>query len=413
LNVALPLVDRRTARQVDWLLIGAVLALATLGLFLVYSATSHAGSTHPGFHWRQLTWFGVGVACAYVVASLHYRAYDTLAWFAYGISIVLLVLVFFVGIEVYGAKRWLGVGSIRFQPSELAKLATILLLARHLDQKRVDLSRPVTWISPFLIVAIPMALVMKEPDLATSLSFFVFFVAMMFWAGMPLSSLALALSPVLNVALFFLTRSLWPFFVLFALLLAWTRPRLHVFLLLAVLNGAVAIGVPRLWAGLEPYQRGRIETFLNPGEDPTGAGYQVIQSQIAIGSGGTLGRGYLRGTQKGLQFLPQKHTDFIFSVLGEELGFWGTALALVLFAIVCFRGLRIAQTARNAFGSLIAVGVVSVFFYHVLVNILMTLGWAPVAGVPLPFLSYGGTSLVMTCLQIGLLANVGLRRHEY
>ena len=173
------------------------------------------------------------------------------------------------------------------------------------------------------------------------------------------------------------------------------------------------IGLPHLWNGLEPYQRGRIETFLDPDEDPTGAGYQVIQSQIAIGSGGPIGRGYLHGTQKALSFLPMKHTDFIFSVLGEELGFWGTSLALLLFGVVCFRGLWIAQTARNAFGSLIAVGVVSVFFYHVLVNVLMTLGWAPVAGVPLPLLSYGGTSLVMNCLQIGILLNVGMRRQEY
>lgn len=411
--MALPLVDRRMLRQVDWVLVTAVLALAVLGLFLVYSATSHPGSQHAGFHWRQLTWLLVGVFCGYGVAALHYRAYDTLSWFVYALSIVLLILVFPIGIEVYGAKRWLGFGSFRFQPSEIAKLATILLLARHLDQKRVDLTRARNWIVPFLITAVPMALVLKEPDLATSLSFFVFFVAMMFWAGMPLSSLVLALSPALNVAAFFLTRHVWPFAALFVVILAWARPRLGFVVLLVALNGAVMVGLPHLWTSLEPYQRGRIETFLDPSQDPSGAGYQVIQSQIAIGSGGTLGRGYLKGTQKGLSFLPQKHTDFIFSVLGEELGFWGTSLAILLFAVVCFRGLWIAQTARNAFASLLAVGVVSVFFYHVVVNILMTEGWAPVAGVPLPLLSYGGTSLVMTCLQIGLLVNVGLRRHEY
>jgi rod shape determining protein RodA len=407
------MLDRRLLRQVDWVLVGAVVALATLGMFMVYSATSHPGSAHEGFHWRQLTWFAIGVVCAWGIASVHYRVYDTLAWFGYAISIVLLVLVFFVGVEVYGARRWLGIGSVRFQPSEIAKLWTILLLARHLDQKRLDLSRARNWIVPFLIVALPMGLVLKEPDLATSLSFFVFFVAMMFWAGMPITSLLLALSPALSIGLFFLFRTEWPFIVLFAGLLAWARPRLPAALVLLLLNGAVLVGLPHLWNSLEPYQRGRIETFLNPGSDPTGAGYQVIQSQIAIGSGGTLGKGYLEGTQKGLSFLPQKHTDFIFSVLGEELGFWGTSLALLLFSIVCFRGLWIAQTARNAFASLLAVGVVSVFFYHVLVNILMTLGWAPVAGVPLPLLSYGGTSLVMNCLQIGLLVNVGLRRHEY
>jgi len=411
--VALPLADRRDLRQIDWILILAVLGLVTIGLLLVYSATSHPGSAHLGFHWRQLTWFGIGVVCAYAVAAFHYRNYDTLAWVGYVISIVLLIAVFFVGVEVYGAKRWLRLGGFQFQPSELAKLCTIFVLARHLDQKRLDLSRAKNWVVPFLIVVVPMALVMKEPDLATSLSFFVFAVAMMFWAGMPLGTLALALSPVMSVVSFFLTKTEWPFAILFVGLLAWTRPRMPVLVLLVLLHLAVGIALPHLWNSLEPYQRGRIETFLNPGQDPTGAGYQVIQSQIAIGSGGALGRGYLEGTQKGLSFLPMKHTDFIFSVLGEELGFWGTSFVLILFAVVCFRGLRIAQMARNAFASLLAVGVVSVFFYHVLVNILMTLGWAPVAGVPLPLLSYGGTSLVMNCLQIGLLLNVGIHRHEY
>ena len=411
--MALPLADRRDLRQIDWILILAVLGLVTIGLLLVYSATSHPGSAHLGFHWRQLTWFGIGVVCAYAVAAFHYRNYDTLAWVGYVISIVLLIAVFFVGVEVYGAKRWLRLGGFQFQPSELAKLCTIFVLARHLDQKRLDLSRAKNWVVPFLIVVVPMALVMKEPDLATSLSFFVFAVAMMFWAGMPLGTLALALSPVMSVASFFLTKAEWPFAILFVGLLAWTRPRMPVLVLLVLVHLAVGIALPHLWDSLEPYQRGRIETFLNPGQDPTGSGYQVIQSQIAIGSGGAIGRGYLEGTQKGLSFLPMKHTDFIFSVLGEELGFWGTSLVLLLFAVVCFRGLRIAQMARNAFASLVAVGVVSVFFYHVLVNILMTLGWAPVAGVPLPLLSYGGTSLVMNCLQIGLLLNVGIHRHEY
>lgn len=411
--MALPLADRRGARQIDWILIFAVLALVTIGLLLVYSATSHPGSAHEGFHWRQLTWFGIGAVCAYGVAAIHYRNYDTLAWVAYALSLVLLVAVFFVGVEVYGAKRWLRVGGFQFQPSEIAKLATIFVLARHLDQKRLDLSRAKHWIAPFFIVLVPMLLVMKEPDLATSLSFFVFAVAMMFWAGMPLSTLLLALSPVFSVVGFFLTQTEWPFVVFFVALLAWTRPRMPVLVVLVLVNLAVGIALPHIWNGLEPYQRGRIETFLNPGADPTGAGYQVIQSQIAIGSGGPTGVGFLEGTQKGLSFLPMKHTDFIFSVLGEELGFWGTSLVLLLFAIVCFRGLRIAASARNAFASLVAVGVVSVFFYHVLVNVLMTVGWAPVAGVPLPLLSYGGTSLVMNCLQIGLLLNVGVHRHEY
>ena len=207
--------DRRSLRQLDWPLIGAVLALAALGICLVYSATSSPGSEHAGFQWRQLTWLGIGVLFAWGVTAVHYRVYDTLAWFGYALSLVLLILVFPIGTEVLGAKRWLRFGGFQFQPSEIAKLWTIFVLARHLDQKRLDLSRAKNWVIPTLIVFTPMALVLKEPDLATSLSFFVFFIAMMFWAGMPVTTLLLALSPVVSVALFFLTKSEWPFAIVF------------------------------------------------------------------------------------------------------------------------------------------------------------------------------------------------------
>src|SRR5262249_31269290 len=178
-----------------------------------------------GFHWRQLTWLGIGLVCGWVVAAVHYRVYDTLAWFGYALSLVLLILVFPVGTEVLGAKRWLRLGGVPFQPSQLAQPWTIFVLARHLDQKRLDLSRAKNWIIPIVITFVPMALVLKEPDLATSLSFFVFFVAMMFWAGMPMTTLLLALSPVMSVALFFLTRTDWPFATGFVAYLASSTPR--------------------------------------------------------------------------------------------------------------------------------------------------------------------------------------------
>ena len=307
--MALPLADRRDLRQIDWILIVAVLGLVTIGLLLVYSATAIPGSQHEGFAWRQLTWFGIGIVCAYAVAAIHYRNYDTLAWVGYAISLILLVAVFFVGVEVYGAKRWLRFAGFQFQPSELAKLSTIFVLARHLDQKRLDLSRAKNWIAPFFIVLIPMVLVMKEPDLATSLSFFVFAVAMMFWAGMPLGTLLLALSPVMSVGLFFLTKSEWPFALLFLGLLGWTRPRAPVLVVLLLVNLAVGIALPHLWDGLKPYQRDRIETFLNPGQDPTGSGYQVIQSRIAIGSGGPTGRGFTVATTVFFLRVPNESID--------------------------------------------------------------------------------------------------------
>jgi rod shape determining protein RodA len=191
------------------------------------------------------------------------------------------------------------------------------------------------------------------------------------------------------------------------------RPRLPVLLAILTLNVAVGWAVPHLWDRMHDYQKRRIETFLNPGNDPTGSGYQIIQSRIAIGSGGVLGKGYLKGSQKALAFLPMRHTDFIYSVVGEEFGLLGSLTVVLLYAVVILRGFRLAAMARNGFASLMVVGVVSTLFYHIMVNMLMTIGWAPVTGLPLPLLSYGGTALIVNCVQLGLLQNVAIRRQEF
>jgi len=236
---------------------------------------------------------------------------------------------------------------------------------------------------------------------------------MYFWAGMPAGQLLMGLSPVMNVALFFVTGSLWWFAGLFALLVAVFRPRITTLVVMLLLNIGVGASMPYLWDHLHDYQKRRIETFINPEHDPSGAGYQVIQSKIAIGSGGVAGKGFLKGTQKGLAFLPMRHTDFIYSVVGEEMGFLGAGFVVLLYATVILSGYRLASVARDGFASLVAVGVITALFFHILVNMLMTVGWAPVTGVPLPFLSYGGTALIVNCVQIGLLQNVALRRREY
>jgi len=323
------------------------------------------------------------------------------------------VAVLGVGTSAMGAKRWLDLGPIKFQPSELAKIATVFVLARRFDNRKLDLRKMRDWLPPLLITLVPFLLVAKEPDLGTSLSFPVILVAMYFWAGMPPGNLLLGLSPAFNVVMFFLTGSLLWFGAAFVVLLAVVRPRWPTLLLALSLNAAVAYAVPHLWDHMHDYQKRRIETFLNPGQDPHGAGYQIIQSKIAIGSGGLSGKGFLRGTQKGLAFLPMRHTDFIYSVVGEELGFLGALTVVILYAVVVLRGYRLALQARNAFASLMAVGLVSALFYHIIVNILMTIGWAPVTGLPLPLLSYGGTALIVNCVQLGLLQNVALRRQEY
>jgi rod shape determining protein RodA len=361
---------------------------------------------------KQLLWTGVALFAAWAAATIPLRVYDTLAWPLYLISLAGLVLVLVAGTSALGAKRWLDVGPLRFQPSELAKIGTVLLLARRFDSPQVNLKRFTQWATAAAITLVPFALVEKEPDLGTSLSFPAILIAMMFWAGLPLGTLLLALSPVLNVILFFATGNLIWFAAVLAALVAAVRPRLPMLLLVVALNGAVSYALPHLWNHLADYQKRRIETFLNPGQDPYGSGYQIIQSRIAMGSGGVLGKGYLRGTQKALAFLPMRHTDFIFSVVGEELGLIGTLTVVLLYVLLLTRAFRLAVAARSGFASLMAVGLSTALFYHVMVNMLMTIGWAPVTGLPLPLLSYGRTALIVNGIQIGLLENVALRRHE-
>lgn len=396
----------------DWPLALGTLGLIGMGLLTVYSATSIPGA-HEGLWVKQLAWCAIAFGAAWLVAAIHYRLYDSLAWPLYGISLVLLVAVLAVGSTRLGAKRWIDIGPVQFQPSEIAAIATTFVLARYFDNARLDLSRVRWWLPPLFIAMVPFALVAKEPDLGTALSFPVMLVAMYFWSGMPLARLLLGLSPVFNVALFFVTGSVWWFVALFAGLLALARPRPAFLVTILLVNGAVAYELPHLWNHMHDYQKRRIETFVNPDNDPYGAGYQIIQSKIAVGSGGVLGKGYLKGSQKALAFLPMRHTDFIYSVVGEELGFLGSLTVVLLYVVVILRGFRLAAVARDGFAGLMTIGVVTALFFHIMVNMLMTVGWAPVTGIPLPFLSYGGTALVVNCVQIGLLQNVALRRREY
>ncbi len=405
--------DRRLLRQLDGVLIGSAAGLVLIGVAMVLSATSSPHDVRAGFGLLQLAWLAVGIVLAVLAASIPMRAFDGGAPYLYGLSLVLLALVLVAGEEVSGARRWLALGPFRFQPSELAKLATVLLLARLLSEKELDLRRPRSWLLPILVSVIPALLVLRQPNLSTAISFGVLLVASLYWAGLSLTVLVAALLPVVNALLFLVTRSPWAVALTTGAGLLWTRPSRGWIVLTLALNGAVVLGLPVVLDRLEPYQRSRIETFLDPGRDPYGAGYQIIQSRIAIGSGGALGRGYLQGRQKSLQFLPEKHTDFIFSVVGEELGFWGTTLVLGLYLVLLLRGLWIARAARNRFSSLVAFSITSLLFFHLMVNVLMTIGWAPVTGIPLPFLSYGGTALVLTCVEVGLLVGIHYRRQEY
>ena len=401
----------------DWPMMLAASLLLLIGLATVYSATTVPGA-HEGLWTKQLLWLVLAVGAAWIATVFHYRAHDSLAYPLYGLSLVLLVAVLVMGTSAFGAKRWLDLGPVRFQPSEIAKIATVFVLARRLSHPKVDLTRFRHWFPPLLIALVPFALVAKEPDLGTSLSFPVILIAMYFWAGMRVGTLLLGLSPAaVLVMAFVMSPRQAPFWILLvlalAVLLAVVRPGRLLLVTVLLVNLGLGLAMPRVKDHLHDYQIRRIETFLNPDQDPQGAGYQIIQSRIAIGSGGVLGKGWLKGTQKALSFLPMRHTDFIFAVVGEERGLIGALTVVLLYAVIILRGYRLAAVARNGFASLMAVGLVSALFYHVMVNILMTIGWAPVTGLPLPLLSYGGTALIVNCIQLGLLQNVALRRQEY
>ena len=409
------MLTQRISADLDRTLLLTTLLLALIGIAFVYSATAMpASTTEHGLYLKQLLWLAIAIACGAVAAAVPYRIYEgKTAWLLYAVGVGCLLLTLFVGHVGLGAQRWLGYGPFKFQPSELAKVVTVMALASMLSQRRVDLTQLKTLLQLILVAGIPFLLVLKQPDLGTSVCFIMILITMLYWAGLSILFLFLILTPLINVALSFY----FPAWIIFAAILATvlyrSRLRLVPLFLVVAVNLVVGIATPQVWNHLEPYQRQRLTTFFDPGADSYGAGYQIIQSKIAIGSGRMLGKGFLHGTQKGLEFLPEQHTDFIFSVVGEETGFVGAAFVTVLYMMLILRGVRLAQRARNRFGSLLVIGMTSIFLYHVVVNICMTVGLAPVTGLPLPLLSYGGTSLLTSFIQVGLIQNVAMRWREY
>ncbi len=403
--------SRRPIFWDPWLIVPVIL-LVIIGAVTVYSATVLSRSGEVGLFQRHLVSIGLGVLLALVMAWLPPRILEDLAPLFYAVAVILLLLVLVAGESYGGARRWLSVGPARFQPSEPAKIATILFLGHYLARKRCDLSRFWSLAGALAIAAIPFLLVLREPDLGTSLAFVAIGGGMLLWAGLSWLTLFAFVSPLI-VALLSPWVLFWiPFLIAAVALLRHYRVGWLLIGLYALLHIGIAVETPRLWRSLEPYQRARLSTFLNPEREPAGAGYQVIQSKIAIGSGCMTGQGYGRGSQKALAFLPRQHTDFIYSVVGEEWGFLGGGLILLLFGVLLLRALALARLIRSRFGSVVAVGVVSLLFYHCAINVAMTLGMAPVTGLPLPFMSFGGSFMVTALAATGLLLGVAARRRE-
>jgi rod shape determining protein RodA len=361
----------RLFRNVDILLLLSTLGLIGFGLVMVYSST-HV-SARPFLYLRsQALHLAVGLIVGGLILAVDYRAFASSARILYVVNALLLgaVLVPHIGRSSLGAQRWIAIGPLgQFQPSEIAKFVIIITLAKHLTD-RPGPYQSVWDLAPFLgHVAIPMLLIFRQPDLGTALVYGAIFIGMLYAAG--------------------------------------ARRRD-----LATLGAAGVVLVPILWRFLKEYQRRRLLAFVHPNLDPLGSGYGIIQSKIAVGSGLEWGKGLFEGTQGVLRFVPEHHTDFIFSVIGEELGFVGAVVLLSLFLLWVYRGLRIAAVARDRFGALAAVGIVSMVAFHVFVNVGMTVGIMPITGIPLPFISYGGSALMAMVWATALLLSIGVRHQR-
>jgi rod shape determining protein RodA len=398
-------------RQLDKGLVVSVGALALYGLATLYSAGQTDVPTFVATIWhRQLLWLGVGLIAGGITFRTSPRMLEWATPYVYGIALFGLVLTLFIGTgagTAASSKSWIAIGGHRFgQPAELAKLAAILMLARWLATRREPPTMLRDLIMPGLIAGVPGFLVLKQPDLGSAIVFAAILFFMLFWAGTKLSLLVLAASPVIGLVLAFSTVAWGVWIAVLAGLLLWWRPYLwegFAIMALNVLGGVMALP---FWNRLAPYQQNRLLAFLNPDVDPRAAGWHVIQSKVAVGSGGLLGKGFTAGTQKRLAFLPAQHTDFIFSVVGEELGFVGVLVALCLFAWMLFSLLRVARKAADPFSSLCVFGIAGLLFTHIFENVSMTINLMPITGIPLPFFSYGGSFLLACSIGIGIALRV-------
>ncbi|HXE84082.1 MAG TPA: rod shape-determining protein RodA [Gemmatimonadales bacterium] len=399
------------ARQLDKALVLSVGLLALYGLATLYSAGQTDVPTFVATIWqRQVVWLGLGLVIGWITFRTSPRMLEWATPWVYAIAVFLLVLTLIFGTgagTAAGSKSWLALGGHRFgQPAELAKLAVILMLARWLATLREPPSMLRDLFMPGVIAGLPCLLVLKQPDLGSAIVFVAILFFMLFWAGTKPSLLVLAASPVIGLVLAFSTVAWGMWIAILAGLLLWWRPYLWEGLAIMTLNVLGGVLALPMWNRLAPYQQNRLLAFLNPDVDPRAAGWHVIQSKVAVGSGGLLGKGFTEGTQKRLAFLPAQHTDFIFSIVGEELGFVGVLAALTLFAWMLFSLLRVARKASDPFSSLCVFGIAGLFFTHIVENVGMTINLMPITGIPLPFFSYGGSFLLACSIGVGIALRV-------
>ena len=398
---------RRPLGDVDLVLWGVPLALTLLAGVLIASTQRQAGYADWYQHWITAA---VGMGLALLLARIRLERLRSLQWPIYGAMLVSLVAVRLFGTSALGAQSWINVGGFYVQPSEFAKLAAILLLAGVLSRYPVE--RPVDLLRPTAMIALPWLLVFVQPDLGTSLVFGAILLTMLFWAGMPLAWVVLLLSPIVTAVLSGVAAWALVLWIPLMGLLAWrSLPWKRVGLAVTTaVQGLCAAATPWLWEhGLKEHQRQRLTMFLDPSQDPLGGGYHLLQSTVGIGSGGLWGTGLMQGSLTRLRFIPEQHTDFIFSAVGEETGFVGSVMVVLGFVVLMARLLRIAGRARSDYESLVVVGIGAMLMFQVAVNINMTIGLGPITGIPLPWLSYGRSALLVNFMALGLCASVGRR----
>lgn len=397
----------------DYGTIIVVVLLILIGLSAIYSASYHVESPALKTNFaKQILWFLVSFIFMAITIIIPLKNFRDIAYVVYVLSILLLIMPLFLG-KIAEVNRWIALGPFNFQPSEFAKTGILMALARYLANERRNLTNLKEIAFAFGLVLLPFMLVVKQPDLGTALVFISLILPVIYWAGLPTFYLFAFIAPFIVMLAAFNFYTFFLVMIVVGSLLLYFRKGFKVFLVLMFLNISVGIITPYMWGKLHDYQQHRILTFLGLELDPHGAGYQVIQSKVAIGSGGFLGKGFLEGTQTQLRFLPAQHTDFVFSVIGEEFGFIGVLFILFLFLLILRRGIYIASVARNKFASLLCVGAVTIITFHVFVTIGMTVGIMPVTGIPLPFISYGGSSLITSMILIGFIINTSIRRYKY
>jgi rod shape determining protein RodA len=406
-------IDYKLEDKFDVGLFLSFLLLFIIGVAAIYSSTLHNRAANGNFE-KQVFWGLTGLFVFFIVYYLPTIAFRRIAVPSYLISLFFLVIVLLIGRRIYGQRSWFGVGSFGFQPSEFAKIGTILGLAYYMSRRNINIETLKDIFISLGVGLLPVGLIFLEPDMGTSFVFFGLILVMLFWKGISLFGLFIVLSPGI-VALSSLFGPLYFAFTMLLVVVALILFKKNIFFSGAILALNIGAGffTDYVYRAISPHQQKRILTFINPGSDPLGSGYNAIQAKVAIGSGGFLGKGFLHGNQTQLQYIPEQWTDFVYCVIGEEFGFIGSFIVLVLFLYIFLRIIKIASLTKDEFISLTLIGILSVYFIHFIINIGMVIGLIPVIGIPLPFVSYGGSSLLVNMFMLGIVANIYRTRKNY